>query len=111
MGVCHHQSYVSYLEVARTEWLRDAGMRYRDLEARGVLLAVVELHLNYKRPARYDDLLEIHTRLIRATRVQIEFSYQVLRDDELLVEGRTRLAAIDPEGKVTRLPEAVRLIT
>ncbi len=108
MGVVYHASYFAYFEVGRTEWLRARGIRYRDLEERGIALVVVEASARYHAPARYDDLLAVRTRLASLARATIEFSYEVARGGEVLVEGATRLACVDAaSGRPRRLPEEV----
>ena len=61
MDMVYHGTYAAYLEAARVEMLRDAGWVYAELEREGILLPVVQLNLSYKKPARYDQLLEVHT--------------------------------------------------
>jgi acyl-CoA thioester hydrolase len=63
MGVVYHGSYVPYFEIGRVEWLRNKGVSYKDMEQNGIALPIVSMHLNYKKPAKYDDLLTIHTKL------------------------------------------------
>ena len=77
MRVAHHASYVPWLEEARTELLRTSGIAYSQLEAAGVYLAVIGLQIAYKRPALYDDLLDIHVRVASVTRVKIRHEYEV----------------------------------
>src|SRR5436190_12187766 len=69
MGVAHHAAYVPWLEIGRTEILRDTGVTYADLEKHGVFLVVVKLEVRYRRPVRYDDLVEVRTRVTGGSRV------------------------------------------
>jgi acyl-CoA thioester hydrolase len=111
MGVAHHAAYPVWLEIGRTELLRAAhpgGLTYRDLEARGILLAVVALNIRYKRPARYDDLLTLHTRLVSAGHVKIEHEYELTCDGIVLATASTTLACLDREGKPCELPQELR---
>ena len=78
MGVAHHASYIPWLEMGRTELLRDSGITYAQLEAAGTLLVIVRLDVRYRRPCRYDDLLEIRTRWVGGSRVKIEHEYEVV---------------------------------
>lgn len=91
MQVVYHANYAIWFEVGRTNALRDAGQSYKELEQRGIMMPVVELHCKYKSPATYDDLIEIHTRIASFTGVKLIFQYQVLHKErqELLVEGET----------------------
>jgi acyl-CoA thioester hydrolase len=92
MGVAHHTAYPVWFEIGRTELLRARGMTYRDLEAEGVFLVVIDLSVRYKRPARYDDELTLITRIEQVSRVKIIHAYELLRGSELLATARTTLA-------------------
>jgi acyl-CoA thioester hydrolase len=107
MGVAHHSAYPVWLEIGRTEALRAKGVSYAQLEAAGVLLAVVALEVRYKRPARYDDLLELRTELVRAGHVKIEHRYELLRDAIVLATGSTTLACLDRNGRPRQLPDVL----
>ena len=105
MGIVHHGSYVSYLEVARVEWLRRRGVAYADWARRGLHLAVVDLSLQYRAPARFDDEIDVETMLGDRRAASIRFDYRLLRvaDGVLLAEGSTRLACVDDAGALKRL--------
>ena len=105
MGVLHHANYFTYFEMGRTELLRANGKSYRDLEDGGLLMVIVKIGCNYRRPARYDDVLRLHTVTTRVTAAKIEHEYQMYRGDELLCEGHSTLACVDREGRVQRVPE------
>ncbi len=77
MNVAHHASYIPWLEMGRTELLRGAGVTYAHLEAQGTLLVVAKLNIVYKRPARYDDVVEVRTRWSGGSRVKVEHDYEV----------------------------------
>jgi acyl-CoA thioester hydrolase len=106
MGVVHHPRYLVWFEVARTELLRSLGGSYRDLEDAGTLLMVVEVEVRHRRPARYDDIVTVRTRVDAVGSVRLQFGYEVLRGETLLAEGRTLLAACDREGRPRRFPAA-----
>ncbi len=105
MGVVHHTAYPVWFEMGRTELLRSTGRTYRDMEAAGLLLAVVKLEVTYRAPARYDDLVTLRTTLARVGAVKIEHSYELFRGDDLLVTGSTVLACLDREGRARALPD------
>jgi acyl-CoA thioester hydrolase len=109
MGVVYYANYLVWFEVGRTEWLRDTGWSYREMEADGVSLPVIEAHCQYRRPARYDDELEIRTTGRLLTPVRVRFDYEVWRegDDQPLAAGHTVHAALDPGGRPCRLPARV----
>lgn len=110
-GRVHHTNYINYFEVARVEMLRASGRTYRDLESDGILLVVTQVNCNYHRAANYDDLLTIKTAVTRAKGVRIHHEYQIFDGDELVADGNTVVAAIDPTGKVCRLPQWLMLDT
>ncbi len=78
MGVAHHSSYVAWLEIGRTELLRDCGVTYAQMEESGTFLVIVKLDLRYRRPVKYDDLVEVRTHWIGGSRIKIEHSYEVV---------------------------------
>jgi acyl-CoA thioester hydrolase len=112
MGVVYHANYFVWFEVGRTGLLRDAGWSYRQMEAEGVGLPVIEAHCDYRQPARYDDELEVRTRGTLVSPVRVEFTYDIVRlvDGTSLATGRTVHAALDREGRPCRLPERVRAL-
>lgn len=107
MSYLHHSKYFEYFEMGRTELLRQAGFAYRDLEARGVLFAVVKVACRFRAPARYDDVLTLNTRIERLTRARIDHSYRLRRGDTLLCEAETTLACINREGRLIPIPEEI----
>lgn len=108
MGVVYYANYLVYFERGRTEFLRDNGVPYRELEDSGVALPVIEAHCEYLKPACYDDLLTITTRAAEAKGVRIKLLCEVLRDGELLARGHTWHACIGPGGRPVRVPEQLR---
>jgi len=107
-GRVHHANYVNFFEIGRVELLRAAGHSYRELERDGIFLVVSEISCRYFRPAEYDDLLTVRTTVARAKGARIEHHYQVLRDGELVADGRSVIACVDREGRARRLPEFLR---
>lgn len=105
MGVVHHTVYPVWFEMGRTELLRATGRTYRELEAAGVFLAVVRLDVRYRAPARYDDVLTLHTTLAKITRVKLVHAYDLRRDGVSLVTGETTLACLDRDGAARALPD------
>jgi acyl-CoA thioester hydrolase len=105
MGIVHHGSYVGYLEVARVEWLRRRGVTYASWAQRGLHMAVVDLTLRYRAPARFDDEIDVEVALGEWRAASIRFDYRVLRaaDGLLLAEGSTRLACVDDKGALKRV--------
>ncbi len=108
MGFLHHANYLIYFEMGRVELLRSKGMNYKDIEAQGFFLVIVQAKVKYHRPARYDDLLVLRTHVVRATGARIDHRYEVVRDGVLIAEGETTLACVDRKGKLQRMPGVLR---
>ena len=96
MGVVYHGNYAQYFEMGRVEWLRNMGLSYKWMEENGVMLPVVSLSMDYKKPARYDDLLTVKTTLRSQTSVKIEFDYEIYNENqELLTTGYSMLVFVN----------------
>jgi acyl-CoA thioester hydrolase len=110
MGVVYHSNYFVWFEIGRTDLLRAGGWTYREMEAEGLSLPVIEAHCDYKQPARYDDELDVRTTGELMSPVRVAFSYEVVRpaDGELLATGRTVHATLDRTGRPSRLPDRVK---
>ena len=111
MGYVYYGRYAEYYEVGRTEMIRQLGMTYRYMEEKGVLLPVVNLTINYKRPARYDDLITIKTTLREMPTARITFHYEIFNEaGDLLNHGHAVLVFTDPHSRrPTRPPEELML--
>jgi acyl-CoA thioester hydrolase len=109
MGVVYYANYLVWFEVGRTELLRSLGWSYREMEHEGIGLPVIEASCLYHRPARYDDELEIRTKGTLLSAVRMQFDYEILRNPgiELIVSGRTLHAAVNGDGRPSRLPARV----
>jgi acyl-CoA thioester hydrolase len=110
LGVVYHARYLVWLDVARTEHIRLAGMSYRDLEDAGLRLAVSEVSLRYRLPARYDDRVRIRcwVRDLPSRRIDFGYALDHADDGRLLATAFTSLLALDRDMNLTRLPDAVR---
>ncbi len=108
MGIVHHATYLVYFEAGRVEWLRRRGITYADWTARGVQSPVASAEVQYRAPSRFDDVLAIETTLSKLRSVSLDYTYRILRGDTLVAEGFTRLACIDMNNKLLRLPEEIR---
>ena len=96
MGVVYHGNYAQYFEMGRVEWLRNIGFSYKFMEEKGIMLPVVSLNMNYKKPARYDDLLLVRTIFKSQSSVKIEFDYEIYNEqNELLTIANSILVFID----------------
>lgn len=122
MGVAHHASYLPWLEMGRTELLRNAGETYKSLESAGVFLVIIKVEVRYRRPIRYDDVIEVRTLVAGGSKVKIRHEYKIilverdgkkletLADPSVLANGvlavaSTELACVDANGKVQPLPD------
>ena len=106
----NNANYLSYFEVGRVEWLRAAGLSYKELEKGGYGIVVVEALVRYRRAAFFDDELTLRTELAQMSRASLRFEYAVLRDGEVLVTGHTRHACVElATGRPSRMPERLRV--
>lgn len=107
MGVVYHGNYAQYFEIGRVEWLRDQGISYKELEKNGVMLPVVSLSMNYKKPAYYDDELTVTTSLKYLGGAKIEFEYEITNEKgDLLTTAHTVLVFVDMKTKrPTQVPD------
>ena len=110
MGVVYYANYLRWLEVGRTELMRSLGIAYKEMEDRGTFLPVSEVFCKYHASARYDDILIIETTVDFLRRASIQFSYRILRESDgaLLITGSTLHAFVDREGKIVKVPSALR---
>jgi acyl-CoA thioester hydrolase len=113
MGIVHHANYVTYFERGRLEYMRRRGLPYKQVIERGLHLPVVELEIRYRKPAHFDDLLCVTTRLGALTRVTVRFDYSVSRAEpaaephERLLDGHVLLACIDARHRPRGLPDDI----
>jgi acyl-CoA thioester hydrolase len=112
MGWAYYANYLRWFEIGRAEMLRFLGTSYREVEASGVLLPVLEAQCRYFTGARYDDLLVIETGVEELRKASVTFGYRVSRadDGETLATGRTRHCFLGEDGRAVRPPEHVRLL-
>ncbi len=107
MGYLHHSNYLPYFEMGRTELLRQMGVNYRNLEDRGFIFVVASISVNFKRPIRYDDQLELVTRIQRQTRARIDHVYELYNQQSrlLLTTAESTIACVNRKGEPTAIPE------
>jgi len=107
MGYVYYGNYAAYFEVARVELLRELGMSYKKMEDEGIMLPVVDFHIKFMKPAFYDDLLTIKTKIIKNPVTKIEFEYEILNEaGECLNKAETTLVFVDlKSGKACRAPK------
>ena len=108
MGIVHHSNYLRFCENARVVWLETHDKSYPDWIAMGLHFAVTHAHLDYKQPARFDDMLQVTTWLEWVRGASLAMAYRIESDGILLVTGRTEHASINDEGRVRRIPKQDR---
>lgn len=106
MGIVYHANYLTWFEIARVDMLDKLGVPYRELEAQGYLLPVLEASLKYKKPAKFDDRLTVSASIRELPSVRITVHYEVLRGNERLVSGSTMHAFIGKDGYPVKPPDA-----
>lgn len=112
MSVAHHAAYLTWFEAGRVEWIRALGFPFAEVEASGYLHAVRDVRLQYRRPARFDQLLALRLALVAASGPRLTFGYRLYDAVELdtdrqaasLTLGRTELVWVTAAGRPTRLP-------
>lgn len=107
MGYVYYGNYAQYYEVGRVEAMRSLGFSYKEMEERGILMPVINLNVNYKKPALYDDEVRIVTMVKTLPNVRITFEYECYNQlDELLNTGSVTLVFIDKlKNKLTMPPD------
>jgi acyl-CoA thioester hydrolase len=105
MGVVYYANYLRWFERGRGELLRASGIPYLAIERRGMHFPVAELSCRYFRPAHYDDLIVIETRIASVSRASLKFTYRIMRDAEAapLASGSTKHACVDGQGRIMRI--------
>ena len=109
MGFVYHANYLIWMDMARTEHLRERGMSYKQLEDEGTYLTVTDAHIRYRQPARYDDMIRTRCWIRDLASRRVIFGYAVERaaTDELLATAETSLIALNPQQTLSRIPEHV----
>jgi acyl-CoA thioester hydrolase len=110
MGFVYHSNFLIYFEIGRTDYFRDLGFTYKEMEAGDVFMPVTESFCRYLVPARYDDELEILTNFTTLSRLKFKFTYQVVRftDSKVLADGYTIHVPVNSAGAPCRIPEQYR---
>jgi len=110
MGVLHHSRYWTYYEMGRTELLRSKGIAYAELEREGVFFVLAKCSARFIQPAKYDDILILHTEITRFGAARIDHAYELRRksDGMILATAETTLACVDRDGRVIHIPDSVR---
>lgn len=105
MGIVHHATYPVWMELGRSDFLRQLGQSYAAWEARGVRLVVNEIRVRFRNPARYDELVQVRTSLLESGRRRITFGYRIERGGILLAEGESVHLVANSDNRARVLPE------
>ena len=108
MGVVYYGNYLRYFEAARGALIRASGVSYGEIERSGYLLPVIEAHVRYLSPAKYDDLITVELTVEKVRGASVCFTYRVTRDEALLAEGFTEHACLGPDRRPARIPVEMR---
>ncbi len=111
MGFVHHSIYALYFEEARTEILRNRGITYKDMEDDGLIMPVRTMNIQFKKAAKYDDLLRVSVAVVGEVNVRMDFHYTILNQhDELLCTADMEMFFVNKETmRPTRLPEKYKI--
>jgi len=108
-GIVYYANYLKFIERGRSEWVRSLGVDQAKLrETEGIVFAVRRVEADYLRPAKFDDILTVTTRLLALGGARIEVEQMVLRGEERLFEARVVLVCLSREGAAVRLPAELR---
>ena len=109
MSFVYHGNYAQYFEMGRTEWLRELGITYKNMEESGIMLPVISLNINFIKPAKYDDLLSLKTILIKKPTAKIEFNYELRNErNELLTTANSTLVFVNMKtNRPMRIPTSI----
>ena len=108
MGVAYYANYLVWFEVARTDWLRAAGLTYRELEAEGLFLPVIEARCEYRSPARYDDALAVRATARLVSPIRLAFDYDISGPGGGVARGQTVHVLLDGRGRPVRVPPRIK---
>lgn len=107
-GIVYYANYLRFLERGRSEALRAVGVDQLRLREAGLVFVVARIEVDYRRPARFDDLIEVETALTRIGGASVEMTQRALRGEDTLVEARVRVACMSLGGQAARLPQETR---
>ena len=109
MGRVYHSNYFVWLDMARTELLREAGISYKEMEEHGVFFVVAETNCKYKNSLAFDDWVTIESWIRDIKKASVDFAYKIINKNtkQLIAEAYTKLAAVSPAGKVVPIPKEI----
>ncbi|MGF1572110.1 MAG: acyl-CoA thioesterase [Sumerlaeia bacterium] len=106
MGIVYHPNYLKYLEIGRIEYLRDCGYSYANLEKNGIRIPVIRVEIDYKAPARFDELIDIQTTMESVSRIRVVFNYTIFNQNtELIARAKTQHAFTNQRNELSRVQQ------
>lgn len=108
MGIVYYANYLRFFEAARGAYLRERGRSYKEIEAQGLQMPVMEAHVKYIRPSRYEDVLVVTAWIDSLRGASMRFAYTISRDGEAVAEGWSEHACLGKNGRPTRIPQDLR---
>jgi acyl-CoA thioester hydrolase len=112
MGIVYYGNFFTYFEMGRTEYLRNLGLPYSELEKEHIYFPVIETHCRFRSPAHYDDVLIVQTWISELGHASVEFSHKVIREgnDTLIAEGFSKLACVNATRRPIPIPEKLKML-
>lgn len=107
-GVVYYANYLKFMERSRTEFLRELGIDQVSYQKKGIFFVVIDAHVKYRSPARYDDLLSVESSVVELSSAAVVFETRILRGKTLLVKGEVKLTCVGPQGHAMKIPEEIR---
>ena len=107
-GVVYYANYLKHLEEARTEFCRHRNINLKELSKKGILFVVIHLEVDYKSPARYQDKIKIFTKVEKVRHSSLEFVQEIMRDDSLLIRGKTTWVCVNKDFKPEPIPKDIK---
>ena len=107
-GVVYYANYLKHLEEARTEFCRHRNINLKELSKKGILFVVIHLEVDYKSPARYQDKIKIFTKVEKVRHSSLEFVQEIMRDDSLLIRGKTTWVCVNKDFKPKPIPKDIK---
>jgi acyl-CoA thioester hydrolase len=108
MSFVYHGNYVKYFEMGRIAWLRKLGFSYKKMEEDGILMPVIDIKINFKKPALFDDKLKLVTKLVRTPSYMIEFEFEIIKKENIISSGYTKLVFLNSvTNKPMRCPNLI----
>jgi acyl-CoA thioester hydrolase len=108
MSFVYHGNYVKYFEMGRIAWLRKLGFSYKKMEEDGILMPVIDIKINFKKPALFDDKLKLITKLVRTPSYMIEFEFEIIKKENIISSGYTKLVFLNSvTNKPMRCPNLI----